>query len=84
MPSSPKPTSRLRAIQRSGEMGSNCHVYIGQKSLFTDNSTANLGVPHNPALSYYHETEPDEFGYVPNAAGEAAVDLAVWRFPAQS
>ena len=59
---------------------SNCHVYIGQKSLFTDNSTANLGVPHNPALSYYHETEPDEFGYVPNAAGEAAVDLGVGDF----
>jgi hypothetical protein len=42
----------------------------GQKPLFTDNSTANLGVPRNPALSYYHEIETDEFGYVPNAAGE--------------
>jgi len=58
----------------------NCHVYTGQKPLFTDNSTANLGVPRNPALSYYRETEPDEFGYVPNAAGEAALDLGVGNF----
>jgi cytochrome c peroxidase len=59
---------------------SNCHVDIGPKSLFTDNSTANLGVPRNPALSYYHEAETDEFGYVPNAAGEAAMDLGVGNF----
>jgi cytochrome c peroxidase len=59
---------------------SNCHVDTGQKPLLTDNSTANLGVPRNPALSYYRETETDEFGYVPNAAGEAAVDLGVGNF----
>jgi len=58
----------------------NCHVDVGQRAIFTDNSTANLGVPRNPALSYYHETQPDEFGYVPNAAGEAAVDLGVGNF----
>jgi cytochrome c peroxidase len=58
----------------------NCHVDTGQKPLFTDNSTANLGVPRNPALSYYHETQADEFGYVPNAAGEVAVDLGVGNF----
>ena len=37
-------------------------------------------LPRNPALSYYHETETDEFGYVPNAAGEAAIDLDVGNF----
>lgn len=39
-----------------------------------------LGWQRNPALPYYHEIETDEFGYVPNAAGEAAVDLGVGNF----
>ena len=57
----------------------NCHVVDG-KRLFTDNTTANLGVPRNPALAYYRETQPDEFGYIANPAGETAVDLGVGNF----
>ena len=58
----------------------NCHVIDGQRPLFTDNTTANLGVPRNPALAYYKETQPDEFGYIANPAGEAAVDLGLGNF----
>jgi cytochrome c peroxidase len=58
----------------------NCHVDQGARPLFTDNTTANLGVPRNPALSYYLETQPDEFGYVVNPAGEAAKDLGAGGF----
>jgi cytochrome c peroxidase len=60
----------------------NCHVdpKETQHPLFTDNSTSNLGVPRNPALAFYPETEPDMFGYVPNSEGEAAVDKGVGNF----
>jgi cytochrome c peroxidase len=58
----------------------NCHVDAGRRPLFTDNSTANLGVPRNPDLSFYRETGVDEFGYVANVAGEAALDVGVGNF----
>ena len=58
----------------------NCHVIDGTRPLFTDNTTANLGVPRNPALAYYKETQPDAFGYVANAAGAAAEDLGLGNF----
>ena len=58
----------------------NCHVDQGERPLFTDNTTANLGVPRNPALAYYKETQPDELGYVVNSAGEAVADLGVRNF----
>jgi cytochrome c peroxidase len=60
----------------------NCHEDPTgtQHPLFTDNSTSNLGVPRNPDLAFYHETQPDAFGYVPNSQGEAAVDKASATF----
>jgi cytochrome c peroxidase len=58
----------------------NCHVDQGERPLFTDNTTANLGVPRNSALAFYRETQPDEFGYVVNTAGEAAMDLGAGGF----
>ena len=58
----------------------NCHVIDGTRPLFTDNTTANLGVPRNPALAYSKETQPDAFGYVANAAGAAAEDLGLGNF----
>lgn len=57
-----------------------CHVPTGQRPLFTDNSTSNLGVPRNPELAYYKETAADEFGYVANPVGDAFVDLGVGNF----
>jgi cytochrome c peroxidase len=57
-----------------------CHVADGPKPLFTDNSTANIGVPRNPDLSYFNESTPDKFGYVVNRQGSIAVDLGVGNF----
>ena len=51
-----------------------------RRPLFTDNTTSNLGVPRNPDLAYYHETQPDAFAYVPNSQGEAFVDQGVGNF----
>jgi cytochrome c peroxidase len=60
----------------------NCHEDPKgtQHPLFTDNSTSNLGVLRNPDLAFYHETQPDAFGYVPNLQGEAAADKGVGNF----
>lgn len=60
----------------------NCHVDPKgtQHPLFTDNSTSNLGLPRNPNLAFYHETQPDAFGYVPNPEGAAVVDKGVGNF----
>lgn len=59
-----------------------CHVDPpgDRHPLFTDNTTANLGVPRNPDLFFYHETGPDAFGYVSNPQGEAFVDKGVGDF----
>jgi cytochrome c peroxidase len=60
----------------------NCHVDPKgtQHPLFTDNSTSNLGLPRNQDLAFYHQTQPDAFGYVPNSQGEAVVDRGVGNF----
>ena len=60
----------------------NCHVNPKGEPhpLFTDNTTANLGVPRNPDLAFYRETQADSFGYVPNLQGEAYVDKGVGNF----
>ena len=60
----------------------NCHVdpQGDRHPLFTDNTTANLGLPRNPDLSFYRETGPDPFGYVPNPQGAAFVDKGAGDF----
>jgi cytochrome c peroxidase len=45
--------------------------------LFTDFTSANIGVPANLAIPYYCETRPDQFGYVANPQGLAFTDLGV-------
>jgi cytochrome c peroxidase len=61
---------------------SNCHVdpTQGEHPLFTDNSTANLGIPRNPDIAFYRETQLDAFGYVPNAHGETVIDKGVGNY----
>jgi cytochrome c peroxidase len=56
-----------------------CHIDPkgDKRPLFTDETTSNLGVPKNPALAYYRQTQPDAYGYVGDPAGEAFVDKAV-------
>jgi cytochrome c peroxidase len=48
--------------------------------LFTDNTTANLGMPKNPELAYYTQTKPDRYGYVGDPQGSAFVDLGFGDF----
>jgi cytochrome c peroxidase len=45
--------------------------------LFTDFTSANIGVPKNMAIPYYCESKPDQTGYVANPLGLAATDLGV-------
>ncbi len=48
--------------------------------LFTDNTTANLGIPKNPALAYYTQTKPDRYGYVGDPQGAAFLDRGFGDF----
>jgi cytochrome c peroxidase len=48
--------------------------------LFTDFTSANLGVPRNPGLRYYCEDKPDKAGFTPNPKGSAFVDRGVGGF----
>jgi cytochrome c peroxidase len=59
-----------------------CHVDPkgDPRPLFTDNTTANLGIPKNPALVYYTQTKPDRYGYAGDPEGQAFVDLGVGGF----
>src|SRR3984893_3905981 len=45
--------------------------------LFTDFTSANIGVPANLALPYYCESMPDQYGYTANPLGFTATDLGV-------
>jgi cytochrome c peroxidase len=45
--------------------------------MFTDFTSANIGVPTNLAIPYYCESKPDQYGYIPNPMGFSYVDLGV-------
>ena len=45
--------------------------------LFTDFTSANIGLPRNLAMPYYCESKPDQFGYTPNPLGFTFFDLGV-------
>jgi cytochrome c peroxidase len=48
--------------------------------LFTDFTSNNIGVPRNPAIPYYSESLPDQYGYVANPSGERYMDRGVGDF----
>jgi len=52
----------------------------GEEPLFTDFTASNLGVPPNPALPFYEENAPDEFGYAANPEGLKYRDPGVGGF----
>ena len=52
----------------------------GEEPLFTDFTASNLGLPPNPALPFYKENTPDQFGYTANSAGLKFIDQGVGRF----
>jgi cytochrome c peroxidase len=52
----------------------------GEEPLFTDFTASNLGVPPNPALPFYKENAPDQFGYSANPEGLKYRDPGVGGF----
>jgi cytochrome c peroxidase len=48
--------------------------------LFTDFTSANLGLPRNPDDPIYFEDVPDQFGFTPNPMGPNFTDLGVGLF----
>src|SRR5258708_2062603 len=46
-----------------------------------DFTASNLGLPRNPALPFYEEDAPDQFGYTANPDGLKFLDLGVGGFP---
>jgi cytochrome c peroxidase len=48
--------------------------------LFTDTTSANLGLPKNPMDPIYFENKPDSFGFTANPAGNGFTDLGVGLF----
>lgn len=48
--------------------------------LFTDFTSSNLGVPRNSAIPFFHQNQPDQYGYVANPAGSGFVDTGVGGF----
>jgi cytochrome c peroxidase len=57
-----------------------CHSVTGARPLFTNFTSANIGVPHNAAVPYLTENAPDRLGYVANPAGPAFVDEGLGGF----
>jgi cytochrome c peroxidase len=48
--------------------------------LFTDFTSNNLGLPRNPAIPFYYESQQDRYGYAPNPAGSNFADKGVGDF----
>jgi cytochrome c peroxidase len=48
--------------------------------LFTDFTSANLGLPKNVAIPYYDENKADKYGYAPNPVGLSFIDRGVGDF----
>ncbi len=59
---------------------SECHSASGAQPLFTDWTTANLGLPKNPGNPYYPLNKPDGLGLVPNPEGFSYVDPGLGGF----
>jgi hypothetical protein len=52
----------------------------GGAPLFTCFGSANEGLPRNPVIPFYYETQADAFQYTPNPAGSGFNDLGVGLF----
>ena len=70
-------------MQKSGR-GANGTTASGNASgsapLFTDFTSANLGVPRNPGNPIYYENKPDAYGFTPNPLGSGFTDFGVGLF----
>jgi cytochrome c peroxidase len=64
----------------SGASGGTSAAATDLAPLFTDFTSANLGVPKNTAIPYLYESTPDRYGFVANPMGLAYVDQGVGAF----
>jgi cytochrome c peroxidase len=62
----------------SGQMDNGAAASVAP--LFTDFTSANLGLPKNPHNPFYFQNVPDGYGFTPNPAGMNFVDLGVGLF----
>jgi cytochrome c peroxidase len=51
-----------------------------KEPLFTDFTSANLGLPRNPHNPFYFQNVPDPFGFTANPAGQSFTDFGVGLF----
>ena len=65
-------TGRARSIAPGG--------VASKAPLFTDFTSANLGIPRNMAIPYYKQDKPDKYGFTANPAGRGFVDKGVGDF----
>ena len=56
---------------------SQCHAVSGTKSLFTNFTAVNLGIPKNQEIPFYTENLPDSFGYTANPEGPTYQDTGL-------
>ena len=57
-----------------------CHTASGARALFTDFTSANIGVPRNRRVPFLTENVPGLHGYVANPAGAAFIDAGLGGF----
>jgi cytochrome c peroxidase len=68
-----------RGVTRTSDLSDNSNASdVGP--FFTDTTSANLGLPRNPAVPFYYESTRDPLGFTPNPAGVDFTDLGVGRF----
>jgi len=68
------------ALFRGKARCNECHRDSGESPLFTDFTADNIGVPRNPDLPFYIESQPDAGGYAANPLGVRYVDDGVGAF----
>ena len=68
-----------RGVARTPDLSDNSNA-TDAGPLFTDTTSANLGLPKNPAAPFYYETTRDSLGFTPNPVGFDFTDLGVGRF----
>ena len=68
-----------RGVARTPDLSDNSNA-TDAGPLFTDTTSANLGLPKNPAVPFYYETTRDSLGFTPNPVGFDFTDLGVGRF----
>ena len=59
---------------------SQCHDASGSQPLFTNWTTANIGVPRNTGNVFYTQTQPDQYGFVSDPSGSSYVDPGLGGF----